>query len=545
MEGNLVHQDTTLRVQNTSPTVEDALALASHGLEILPCAPGTKQPARGLEHWQGRSTTASQTITDWWAQYPDANIGYVVGPQRIVLDIDPRNGGLESWQALLARHGTLPPTWKAWSGRQDDGQHFHFTVPFDVTDPNAIDLGPGVQVFGLGHLVVLPPSLHPVTGQPYRWDACNPLTLWAPAAAPTWLVNEMRWATAIHHDQSKQSAQKNSHKASDLSLSFQPSTKVPEDLNPPLGTLVESPAQANTPKKGHGDYLLTLACDPKHLPALLGACGLPVTLEVGDSCLCPFHDDHTPSAWLRGPTETHRTYALYCFACQKYFALVDVYKHRRSANLLALHTEIDGKGQRLDHHTLRLMWTTRLLEEATILTLHELGCPSLPPDAPQGMRDLWSIFLHVRRIRSATREANAPFPFSWRFVLDWAGGVLDWTQHQVQKLKCFGIGRGLWHAAGKDSGGNTLWGIGRKALRKARKATPTFRTEKAALADVATTVVPEPTQSVSCPDAYEFGHQSRECLLCIQARLLELRARAGIVVDEHDPYGRGVAWQPS
>jgi hypothetical protein len=525
------------------PTADDALALARCGLQILPCAPRTKQPAKDLTHWQDRATLEPETIRDWWQQYPDANVGHVIGHRRLVVDIDVKaakqKDGRVWWKRMLAEHGDVPPTWQVWSGSQEGGFHLYFAVPDTFQVPNHTDLAPDVEALGCDHLVILPPSIHEETRFAYRWDETgNPFTLLHPANAPDWLLNEIRWATATRRDWDNRGRRPNTAKPSDESLCLSESTKIPEEV-PPRGTLVDTEAKAKSPKKGHGDHLIAMACDPTNLPSLLDACGLPSTLQVGDSTRCPFHDDEHPSAWLRGPTSAHRTFALYCFACEQYFAFVDIYKHRRSANILTIHTEQDGKGQRLDHHRLRLMWTTRMLEEAGLVHTRTLGAPSLPPDAPQGLRDLWGIFLHAGGIRAATSKAFASLPFSWRFIQDWSGDPFTWTQHATQKWKCYGIGRGIWHPVGEDDQGNTLWAVGRKELRKARRATPIFKTERATLADVATTVVPEPVEPTpACPEAHEFSHDARQCVACIQARLLERRAQAGIWVDPSDPYGR-------
>lgn len=51
-------------------------------------------------------------IDSWWQRWPDANIGIPTGKISglIVLDIDPRNGGNDSLDALLEIHGPLPDT---------------------------------------------------------------------------------------------------------------------------------------------------------------------------------------------------------------------------------------------------------------------------------------------------------------------------------------------------------------------------------------------------------------------------------------------------
>ncbi len=99
----------------------------------------------------------------------------------IAIDNDPRNGG--SVEALETLVGPLPETLTAWSGRNDGGRHLYFLRPpgeFTSTRlPDGIDL----KVHGY---CILPPSLHPVSGLPYRWE------LHAPAPLPPRLRELLR-----------------------------------------------------------------------------------------------------------------------------------------------------------------------------------------------------------------------------------------------------------------------------------------------------------------------------------------------------------------
>jgi putative DNA primase/helicase len=79
------------------------------------------------------------------------------------LDIDPRNGGLESLQELMDRHGPLPKTPMVETG--GGGLHYYFAVRGSV---RSRPLAPGLELKGDGGYIVAPPSVHP-NGKPYRW----------------------------------------------------------------------------------------------------------------------------------------------------------------------------------------------------------------------------------------------------------------------------------------------------------------------------------------------------------------------------------------
>ena len=71
------------------------------------------------------------------------------------------------------------------SGRRDGGTHRFFTLPEGGILHKA-DLGEGLDVIALGGYVILPPSLHPDTGQAYTWEYGPDECL--PQPAPAWLL---------------------------------------------------------------------------------------------------------------------------------------------------------------------------------------------------------------------------------------------------------------------------------------------------------------------------------------------------------------------
>ncbi|MFD2766414.1 bifunctional DNA primase/polymerase [Micromonospora eburnea] len=92
----------------------------------------------------------------------------------VVVDVDPRHGGHHTMNELI-RRGLLPPTAYVITG--SGGLHLYYRhpgtpVPCSQGKPGQ-GLGPGIDVKGDGGYVVLPPSVHPRTGRPYRWAPRN------------------------------------------------------------------------------------------------------------------------------------------------------------------------------------------------------------------------------------------------------------------------------------------------------------------------------------------------------------------------------------
>jgi hypothetical protein len=127
-------------------------------------------------------TTDPLQIRRWWKKWPRANIGLCTdGVHSVVLDVDPRNGGEASLRKLEEKHGHLPPTPTVKTG--GDGFHFYFQHA-GLAIHSTKDLGAGLDLIGLGNLVVAPPSRH-YTGKHYRWkEECAT----EPAALPDWIV---------------------------------------------------------------------------------------------------------------------------------------------------------------------------------------------------------------------------------------------------------------------------------------------------------------------------------------------------------------------
>jgi putative DNA primase/helicase len=161
-----------------------ALKYASRGWPVVPmhtatkdsctchkgsrCSNPGKHPA--TPHGVKDATTERKLIKKWWSNMPTANVGVATGKDAglVVLDIDPRNGGLDTLKRLEADLGALPRTVTSKTG--GGGQHLMFAYPSAPIrkDSSGKLLGPGVDVLSDGSIMVVPPSLH-ATGHRYMW----------------------------------------------------------------------------------------------------------------------------------------------------------------------------------------------------------------------------------------------------------------------------------------------------------------------------------------------------------------------------------------
>lgn len=178
-----------------SPFCEAAMRYAKLGLCVIPLHVRDKRPM--FANWPEVATTDQSMISRWWHQNPEANVGIATGKRSgiFVLDVDPKNGGQDSYEDLILKHGRFPDTWQQVTGSK--GFHLFFRYPaFPVH--NAAGLLPGIDIRGDGGQVVAPPSIHPVTGLPYEWDGIEEIEQTHIAEAPHWLLDLLQHKSTSH-----------------------------------------------------------------------------------------------------------------------------------------------------------------------------------------------------------------------------------------------------------------------------------------------------------------------------------------------------------
>ena len=150
----------------TSKNLEAALTYASWGWYVLPLLQDAKRPAS--EHGVKDATTDPEQITRWWAQNPNYNIGIAAGEKSriLVFDIDPRNGGDDSWAQWVAEHGA--PHDGLLQLTAGGGQHH---VMRYTPELKSCELIKGVDLLTDGKYFVVSPSTF--NGRSYEWEASS------------------------------------------------------------------------------------------------------------------------------------------------------------------------------------------------------------------------------------------------------------------------------------------------------------------------------------------------------------------------------------
>ena len=138
------------------------------------------------------ATLDETTIRSWWSAWPDANIAIATGTASgfWALDVDPRNGGDTSLEALESAVGGWPDTVEQLTG--GGGRHLVFVYPPNVRIRSGNNkLGPGLDVKSDGGYIVVEPSNH-ISGTNYVWEgSSDPLEGAHPAPTPSELLTKL------------------------------------------------------------------------------------------------------------------------------------------------------------------------------------------------------------------------------------------------------------------------------------------------------------------------------------------------------------------
>lgn len=184
--------------------LDAALRYATRGWKVIPlhgvdekglciCRDGCTGKVVGkrphIKEWQQKASTDEKTIREWWNKWPQANVAIVTGLTLIVIDIDPRNGGLTTLDEIEKKNEKFTTLCVQTGG---GGKHFYYTKDAAQHIKGGTGLlGLGVDIKSSGGFVVAPPSRH-ASGFRYEW--LNPTT--PMQEIPPWILCELGKAQA-------------------------------------------------------------------------------------------------------------------------------------------------------------------------------------------------------------------------------------------------------------------------------------------------------------------------------------------------------------
>ena len=163
--------------------------LIERGFAAIPIMPGTKRPGfwhagqwLGLSNWQRRFRRGAPPEAERtrWAEH-DSGVGIITGPAShgtVAIDIDTDDAAI-----MAAILGVLSPTPIKKRGAKGETL-FYYAPHIQASTSWSIDGHRVVDLIGPGRQTVLPPTMHPDTGQPYVWTGSETLEDVAPDQLP-------------------------------------------------------------------------------------------------------------------------------------------------------------------------------------------------------------------------------------------------------------------------------------------------------------------------------------------------------------------------
>ena len=130
----------------------------------------SKRPAQEITGWQGycNQPPSDSKRTDWLARYADRNIGLLtgsnIGSGEVLAAIDIDQNEFVAVTATILGSGGVSKI-----GRKGRTDFMRCAKELRSTKINDCDKAGVIDVLIGGKMTVVPPSIHPDTGTPYRW----------------------------------------------------------------------------------------------------------------------------------------------------------------------------------------------------------------------------------------------------------------------------------------------------------------------------------------------------------------------------------------
>lgn len=370
--------------------VHHALAYARLGIPVFPCR--GKFPFKDSHGFKDATTDVSR-IEEWWREAPSANVAIALGGSTplgylAVLDIDPRKGGEESFDRLIADCGALPDTVTVLSG--DGGTHFYFRS--DVPVKTRRSLRPGIDFLGLDSYVVAPPSAHP-NGSRYLFEASGDLFNGATISAiPNVLVQ-----LVYEEDEELRNGHKE-YGTKELNIQFLSTVPLP---------LPDS-------EEGRRELLAEIAASEDVTRLQAGCLGVLRDFIIDKGVLCPLpgHEERRPSAALH--RDSKGEIVLHCFHLTgkpvEFLTLPEVYAAR-----------VTGKIRKLNERD-TILWRVRLLIDSGVVEPPRVELRPLRPGALGSTRKAYDGLERLVACRTLLDGGTLrPFPLTQQFLVRWTG----------------------------------------------------------------------------------------------------------------------------
>ena len=164
---------------------EAAIDYLEHGWSVIPLQ--GKRPTLAWKEYQTRMATKEE-IEAWFVDESVTGVGIVTGSISKLIELDIDRGSSYPTE-------TLPETASVITG--DGGFHYYFEYHSEEHVKNKVSIYSSTDIRAEGGYVVAPPSLHPETGEYYRWSIRR-----APVEVPSALLQDIVQSEEVGHSES-------------------------------------------------------------------------------------------------------------------------------------------------------------------------------------------------------------------------------------------------------------------------------------------------------------------------------------------------------
>ena len=147
-------------------------------------SPGKHPRAQQAPNGFKNATRTLSVVSKWAGVWEQSNIAIRTGSESgiFVVDVNPRNGGQEQFDTLVARHGPLPTT--LTTGTEGGGRRYVLKQPPGFRRARKT-LGDGIDILSDGDFFIVQPF---ATSGPYSWLNYDMPKASDIADAPPWLL---------------------------------------------------------------------------------------------------------------------------------------------------------------------------------------------------------------------------------------------------------------------------------------------------------------------------------------------------------------------
>ena len=335
----------------------------------------------------------------------------------VVLDFDI------SLPGKILKELELPDTAKVKSGGGGYHYYYHCKNPSELVSRSS-ENNP-LDIKASGDYVVAPPSIHPDTGKPYRWERSNKENPLAPGN-----VAELKPFHVENINKFTEKYKKNRNTSSQAKVRKKETT--PPRKKPPVKAGENWKEQAGDPEVAESlmETIIELS-ERKNQSVKVGKCfksPLPDHSRKDHAGVALYKPDQDQAEG----TPYYRLKIFHDSTARETMSLAEVY-----ASVVSGKMQDFRKGSQKNNGsrtgTVRIWWL-RLLNEAGLKETPTRHAPELPEDTKDSIKKVYESFRYLLELRTLHDSAQEGTPFSWRFAEAWTGLGRGTVQRAVKWL---------------------------------------------------------------------------------------------------------------